>query len=272
MTQYKTVFIENLNDVIPHVLNNKKDKIKFIFDGEFDDLAIEMIQAKYIPDVIFKDSALKGLKFKIMGIEYIIQHSNMASDCVHNIDEEELQLYNERNNNISKWLINKEFLSKFNDETKTILEEYSTNPLIATFEQTKDNLISIDHNKAYTSCFVEMSMIPTFNIFDSFMVYDDHAIDEFTYYLVEFEDDSIKIKILTSKKVCVLFGYILKRCSLKFSILKYLRPSNLKESNTKGKIAELYEEKELSESNKKNIISINIITLLLTLLLENAEN
>ena len=225
MKEYKIAFIENLNDVIPYVVNNNKKKnIKFIFDGEFDDLVIEMIKDKYIPDIIFKDSTIKGLKFKIKDIEYIIQHSNMSSDCVHNIDEEELQQYNKINNDLNKWLINKEFISIFNDETRSILDDYSLNPLTVTFEQSKDNLISIDHNKAYTSCFSDMYMIPTFNNFDSFIIYDDeHTIEDFTYYLVDFEDDSIELQILTSKKVCVLFGYILKRCMLNFKIIKYLR-------------------------------------------------
>ena len=65
-----------------------------------------------------------------------------------------------------------------------------------------------------------MHMIPTFNNFDSFIIYDDHTIEDFTYYLVDFED-SIELQILTSKKVCVLFGYILKSCMLNFKNFKY---------------------------------------------------
>ena len=49
-----------------------------------------------------------------------------------------------------------------------------------------------------------MEYIPTFNVFDKFIDYDGHKIEEFTYYLADFIDDNIEMKILTSKKVCVV--------------------------------------------------------------------
>ena len=54
---------------------------------------------------------------------------------------------------------------------------------------------------------------------------------------------------------------MLKKCNLEYTIIKFMRPSTLFESNSKGKINELYES-ELSEKYKK---------ILLILLLENVE-
>ena len=223
-----TIYIDNLNDVVPHIINNNtKEKIVFIFDGEFDDLVIEMVQAKYIPDIICKNSSIKGFKFKLKDVEYMIQHSDMSAFIVHNIEEDELQLYNKCNNDINKWLINKNFISKFNEETRKALEDYSLRPLTASFEYTSEELLSIDFNKAYTSCLYGMEYIPTFNVFDKFIDYDGHKIEDYTYYLVEFQDDNIEMNILTSKKTCIIFGYIISRSGLNYKIIKYIRPSNI---------------------------------------------
>ena len=68
-------------------------------------------------------------------------------------------------------------------------------------------------------------------------------------------EDNIETTILTGQKIANVHGYILKRCNLQFIIIKYLRPSALNESNTKGKINDLYNT-DLDMSYKKNIINI----------------
>ena len=49
--------------------------------------------------------------------------------------------------------------------------------MTATFKSTKENLISIDENKAYTNGLLAMNTIPIFNVFDNFLDYDGHKIE-----------------------------------------------------------------------------------------------
>ena len=137
-------------------------------------------------------------------------------------------------------------------------KEYFVNPLTATFEHTEKCLLSIDRNKAYTSNLYDMDYVPVFNEFDNFVEYDEHPVEDYTYYLVELDEcDGMELRILTSKSVSLFPGCILKNCGLKFKVMLYLRPSILHESNTKEKNAEMYES-PLSESDKKNMVNIVI--------------
>ena len=252
------MFIDELDQLVPHVLKNKKDNITFLYDGSMDDIAIEMVNSKYVPEVIYKDNSVKGIRFKLNGLDYTIQYSNMASDTVHNISEEHFELYNKENAEMNNWLITDKFISRFNDNARNIFKEYFVNPLTATFEHTEKCLLSIDHNRAYTSNLYDMDYIPVFNEFDNFVEYDEHPLENYTYYLVDLHECvGMELRILTSKSVSLFPGCILKNCGLKFKVLLYLRPSILHESNSKGKIAELYET-ELSEFDKKNIVNVVI--------------
>ena len=81
---YKTIFITELNDIVKHVVNNEeKTSIKFIYDGSMQEMVFEMLKARYIPELIFKDETIKGIHFKINECQYIVQYSNMAPDTIH---------------------------------------------------------------------------------------------------------------------------------------------------------------------------------------------
>ena len=173
-----------------------------------EDILTEVIIAKYIPDVIFKDNSIKGINFQFGNTEYTVQYSNMASDTINNIDEENFKLYNQINNNLNKWLINEKFISKFTDETRKIINEYSINPLSAMIEYTELNLNSLDMNKAYTSCLYEMELIPSYNVFDKYKIYDNHKIEDYTYYVVEFKENNIEVMLLGGQRKANIHGYI----------------------------------------------------------------
>ena len=67
----------------------------------------------------------------------------------------------------------------------------------------------------------------------------------------------MKQKYYLVKKISVVFGFIINKSNINFIIHKYLRPSTLFESNSKGKINELYKNK-LNENYNKNIINFLI--------------
>ena len=260
-TECKTIFINELNDVVPHVIantNKKATNIKFIYDGPIQEMMFEMlIKARYIPEIIFKDNTIKGIYFKINQNQYVIQYSNMATDTIHTIDEEEYNAYYKYNNMTNEWLLNENFISKFNEETRNILDAFSVNPLTGYFESlTPIDLIGLDERKAYTANLYVMKFIPVFHVFDKFLDYDQHDIDDYTIYQTKFTD-SLESRIFVGASIANIYGIHLKQCDIPFTILKYLRPSNLIESNSTGIIDELYSS-TLEEKHKKNIINVLI--------------
>ena len=127
---YRTVFIKQLDDVVPHIISNVDEhNIRFLYDYSLDEMTLEMISNKYIPEVIFKDGSIKGINFKVKDVKYTIQCSDMTSDRLQEIDEEDYEEYNKNNNMVTQWLLNETFVSRFNEQTRKILDEYTTTPL-----------------------------------------------------------------------------------------------------------------------------------------------
>ena len=58
-------------------------------------------------------------------------------------------------------------------------------------------------------------------------------------YLTKLED-SMETRIFVGANYAVVYGQHLKQCDINFTIVSYLRPSNLIESNSKGIIDYLY--------------------------------
>ena len=92
-----------------------------MYDGSMQEMVFEMLKARYIPEIIFKDETIKGIHFKLNECQYIVQYSNMALDTIHTIDEDDFNLFTQYNNHVSEWLLNEKFVSKVDDETRTIL-------------------------------------------------------------------------------------------------------------------------------------------------------
>ena len=86
------------------------------------EIVFEMLKAKYIPDLICKDTTIKGIHFKINNCQCTIQYSNMAPDTIHTIEEEQFNLFNNYNNYVSEWLLNEKFIQKFDQETRKIMD------------------------------------------------------------------------------------------------------------------------------------------------------
>ena len=92
-----------------------------MYDNSLDEMTLEMISNKYIPEVIFKDGSIKGINFKVKDVKYTIQCSDMTSDRLQEIDEEDYEEYNKNNNMVTQWLLNEKFVSIFNEHTRKIL-------------------------------------------------------------------------------------------------------------------------------------------------------
>ena len=60
---------------------------------------------------------------------------------------------------------------------------------------------TIDINKAYTSNLMDIEYFPVFSVFDIFLKYDEHKIEDYTQYIVECKDKNAETSILFRKKI-----------------------------------------------------------------------
>ena len=154
-------------------------------------------------------------------------------------------------------MLNEKFVSKFDEETPTILDNYEVSPLMASLElESRNNLIGIDTIKAYTSNLHELDYIPVFNVFDRFVECDEHVIEDYTMYHTKLEDN-METRIFVGVNYAVVYGQHLKQCGITFTIISYHRTSNLIESISKGIIYYLYSS-GLDEKHLKTIINFLI--------------
>ena len=77
-------------------------------------------------------------------------------------------------------------------------------------------------------------------MFDVFLKYDNHEIEDYTQYIIECSDN-IQTIILFGMKIARTYGYGLKRIhGIEYKILYYRRPSILKKSNSREHVMKLY--------------------------------
>ena len=55
---------------------------------------------------------------------------------------------------------------------------------------------AVDLNKAYTSNLMDIQCFPVFSVFDIFLPYDGHQIEDYTQYIVQCHDKNNETAIL----------------------------------------------------------------------------
>ena len=234
-----------------------------------------MIDNKYIPYAKFESGILSRLCFKIKyededekPVLHSIQHgdSSMVENELMTVDENDITNYDKADRKIYEWLLNKSHISQRNDYIREIENKYQISPLGGYFEGCDLNMTynAVDINKSYTSNVIDISKLTSFSVFDIFLKYDDHQIEDYTQYIVHCHDDNEETSILFRKVYSRCWGYKLNRISgFNYTILYFRRPSKLSNSNSEKHIKELYdtqisEDKTEDIKNKKFIANKNM--------------
>ena len=116
-------------------------------------------------------------------------------------------------------------------------------------------------NKCYSQCISDISHIPVFNYFDVYKIYDNHQIEDLTYYKIELTEISniSGLNIIFNNVHNIVFGYVLKQLpNLKYTIQYYRRPSHIEDVNFSDNIDELYNNETIDMSMRKTIANITI--------------
>ena len=230
-----------------------------------------MVDNKYVPYVSFESGILSRITFKLKyeeedenAVVYSIQHgdSSMIDNEIMTIEKDEMINYDKADRKIYEWLLNKNNLSQRNDYIRNIENTYQMGPLSGYFEGCDTTLTynAVDCIKAFTSNLIDSKYFSSFNVFDTFLKYDGHPIENYTQYIVRCDDNNNETAILFRKLYSRCWGYKLNRISnINYTILFYRRPSRLNNSDGDKYIEELYNSQISLEKgedmNKKKFIA-----------------
>ena len=91
------IFIDNLNDTVPHILeNSERKRINFITNTDLTDILFQMLDNKYTPYITFESGILSRVSFKLKydedAVTYTIQHgdSSMIENEIMTVEEDEI--------------------------------------------------------------------------------------------------------------------------------------------------------------------------------------
>ena len=95
-----------------------------------------------------------------------------------------------------------------------------------------------------------MIYFPVFSVFDIFLNYDGHSIEDYTQYIVCCGENTNETSILFDKQYYRCYGYKLNRIDVKYEVLFYRRPSKLNVAHSDRHIKELYDIKISDDQNE----------------------
>lgn len=270
---YKDSYERMIKEIKKYGVVDEYERIKIITNLNLDKILINIVNDGYIPKVYYHNFVYKisfmfehKKKDKFVDIECCDKnpvYGKLMNEGYLQIDNlEDYKAYNKIYQETYEKVIKPEFLSDTNEEVRKIEDEYKINAVQGCFSNIKTSSSNgkseiIDENKAYTKKLMDIKKIPVFNYFDVYRKYDNHEIEELTYYIIDLsKNNDESIKCLFDKKINRVFGFVLKNVTtLKYDILYYRRPSKFIEVDFETPVNELYNNDKINKEVKKNIIN-----------------
>ena len=171
-------------------------------------------------------------------------------------DLEEYSKYNTEFNKFYADVCREEFISECNDDTLEFEKNYKITPLLGYIKKSKSKIDGLDENKAYTECLKSIYQIPVFNYFDVYKTYKGEKIEDLTCYFIQVLENSIEASICFNSKFTRTYGYVLKNINIKYKIIAYRKPLEIKETNFEQAVENLFSIENFKNENKKSISNI----------------
>ena len=136
------------------------------------------------------------------------------NDMSIHIPENEYEEATKYDKKMYQWLLNKRNISTNSIEAQAIIDQLPVGPLCGYFDAKpcRNEFNCVDNNKAYTSNLYEMEYLPVYNIFDDYLPYDGHEIEDYSNYVCELEENNNRGAIISGmSKIFRQEGYVLKR-------------------------------------------------------------
>ena len=150
-------------------------------DDNLNGFLFSLEDAGYASDISHTCCKITSIRLRLNKIKFIIRTQQLLKNgldggiCVN--DEETSNTMNKASNTIREQLFKSEHLSYYNKIDTDILDECRSIPPSGLLLNISDNIkiVEIDVSKAYSSELKKIKMIPIFNTFDKWMVYNNLA-------------------------------------------------------------------------------------------------
>jgi hypothetical protein len=259
----KEVFCNDEKEIFDEIIKTTKEKektrmLKIITSCNMNELLITILNAGYTPKFYFS-SFLWKITMRTEQIETIsIETCDNNPIYGNRIILNSLQEYKEFNatyNKLYENIIKKEYISDYHESVREIHNTYKIRPLVGYFNEHKSTpTLSLDENKAYSECLMNIKQIPIFHYFDVYLPYNNEKIEDLTYYIVEILESSNESAILFDGKISRTYGFVLNSCNVQYKILFQRKPFKIEEVDYKTPVLEVFQSK-LPTDMKKIIVN-----------------
>lgn len=260
----KTYFLDNQKDLFEKIKHHCKEKdvetVKFVSNIEMNTILMELVDAGYHPSASFH-TFLYRLSIKLEGILFIIEWCDCNSTYGKMISFSSLQeyeAYQDAYQTCYSEIIKPEYISDYHPSVSEVHDTYKISPVMGYIgEYSPLPINGLDERKAYTQCLQLINKVPVFHYFDVYQPYDNHTVEDYTYYIIEIDRESPASTILFGSKYCRTYGFTLKLANtnnIKYLIKQFRRPFKIEEVNYKQAIDTLYN-KPIDTDFKKMIVN-----------------
>ena len=165
-------------------------------------------------------------------------------------------------NKVRDQMLDKKIMSSYNDETFNFIHYYRPHPICVRnggmYIDNYKNVSQIDISKAYTSEYLKITHVPVFTTFNYPKKYNGEEIDDYNMYLIKIYEGCY----IFQEKYTIIYGYNMKKMTLKYKIIQFLEYSYIKKIDSKKIIEDCYGDFDIhhliGENDRKFIMNSSI--------------
>jgi hypothetical protein len=255
--------IKEFSEIEKYIKANAKiainKNVKFI-SNDINNILIKLKNSGLIPKVYCHKYEFYKLLFVIGKLTVSIEKADITTETEPDLEFKDIQQYKKYhtiNNTFYKSIVKEEYKSYYHESVVSIHDKYRITANCGKFDNpdTNKEYPALDERKAYTECLTSINQIGVFDYFDVYKKYNNEAINDLSYYIIEVKNITNEISILFKEKISRTLGFILKSIpTTEYKILYYRTPYKTVDVDYKSPVDDLYKT-DISESFKKQIVN-----------------
>jgi len=258
--------LEDITEIIKQYINKEKKQVKIkLLTNDTSTILFDMMEKGGFTPSIYYNSDVYKLSFQLDYFTISVEKFDINFPDEPDVSFDSVDMYNryhKASNEFNKILINNDYISEYHPTTIDIEDKYKIVPCNGYFYDDRKTGVfdAIDENNAYPACLMSMDKVPVFHYFDIYQPYDNHEIEDYTYYFISIESKAKEITILFNEKYSLSYGFVLKDLdSSYYKILQFKRPSTIKDVSFQEAITNLFTNSNITDKKvKKDIANRNI--------------
>ena len=264
--------IESANQLLKKMETQQAKTTPKYLCANVHELAQELVNKNVIPDISKFDGSIRAIRVKV-GEHYasVVENAEIQQDELTMPVQSTLKKQNVFGECLLKFqtqVIKQDFMSHYSDSALFDINNTFCAPRCGSMVDDIDEngqYSELDFNRFYTSIFMMFGSVPVFTLFDHFVPYvEGEQIDPYARYRIKVRHTN---QILCENYDDIVFGFRLREIQTyqatqtpgmmtpNLEILSVMHPSHVKDCNFKALIKSVYDNKNLTDKNKKDIVN-----------------